>query len=587
MSTTVSKDAALWETLPKSALTALDASWSTFEPFYTELARRTLSADSIEEWMLDWSRLLDLLREIDSRLSVAKDLDTTNEATEKQFLAFQELVGIPSDAQDQVLREKLLASGLTPKNYALPLVRTRLEAEIFREENLPLGVEEQELGIEYARIRSTQTVPWNGAEVTLVELEREFLSPDRAIREKAFRLSAERALQDVPALTAVWQKLLTIRQQMAANAGEKDFRAYQWKVLARLDYTPDDCKRFCEAILEVVVPAASSIYESHRVKMGLETIRPWDLMDGWYAQPVGKGDAAPLAPFKTGAELAERSLAIFSKLDPGLGSNFKTMIDEGLLDLENKRGKAPGAYCTAFDVVRRPFILMNAVGIHDDVQTMLHEAGHAFHEFAYAGLPHPGQRAVPMEFAEVASMGMELLAAPFLERAKGGFYSTAEAARAQIEHLERSILFWPFMAVVDMFQHWVYEHPCEAAIGERASAHWDALWQKFIPAVDYSGFEAFRASGWQRKQHIFNAPFYYVEYGLAQLGAQQVWKRSLDAPAEALRHYREALSLGGTAPLPELFHRAGGQLSFDKQTLSDAVEFASVKISELRGKAGR
>jgi oligoendopeptidase F len=187
-----------------------------------------------------------------------------------------------------------------------------------------------------------------------------------------------------------------------------------------------------------------------------------------------------------------------------------------------------------------------------------------------------------MEFAEVASMGMELLAAPFLAREHGGFYSTADSARAQVEHLERSILFWPFMAVVDLFQHWVYENPTDASNGERASAHWDTLWQKFIPAVDYSGFESYRASGWQRKQHIFNAPFYYVEYGLAQLGAQQVWQRSLAAPAKALRQYREALSLGGTVALPELFRIAGGKLSFDKQTLKDAVEFASAQIRKLR-----
>ena len=572
----------LWATLPKSALTSLSAPWSTFEPFYAELVARTITTDSLERWMLDWSMLLNLLREIDARLSVAKDLDTTDKAAEKRFLEFQESVGIPSDAEDQKLREKLLASGLTPENYELPLVKLRLETEIFREANLPLGVEEQELGIEYARIRSTQTVPWNGAEVTLVELEREFLNPDRTVRERAWRLTANRALQDVPALTTVWQKLLTVRQRMAANAGENDFRSYQWKALSRLDYTPDDCKRLSDAILEAVVPAATSIYEAHRTRMGLSSLRPWDLMDGWYAQPVGTADTPALAPFKTGAELAERSLAIFTRLDPALGRDFKTMIDEGLLDLENKRGKAPGAYCTAFEVVRRPYILMNAIGTHDDVQTMLHEAGHAFHEFAYAGLPHPGQRAIPMEFAEVASMGMELLAAPFLAREHGGFYSTAEAARAQIEHLERSILFWPFMAVVDQFQHWVYEHPAAAADGERASAHWDTLWQKFIPAVDYSGFESYRASGWQRKQHIFNAPFYYVEYGLAQLGAQQVWKCSLTDPAEALRQYREALSLGGTVALPELFRIAGGKLSCDKQTLKEAVEFASAQIRKLR-----
>jgi len=280
-------------------------------------------------------------------------------------------------------------------------------------------------------------------------------------------------------------------------------------------------------------------------------------------------------------ELEEKTAAIFHRVDPQLGEYFEIMRRENLLDLDNRKNKAPGGYCTDFPVARRPFIFVNAVGLHDDVQTLLHEGGHAFHSFECYRIPYFQQLIPPVEFAEVASMGMELLASPYLTHQDGGFYSAEEAARARIEHLESSIRFWPYMAVVDAFQHWVYENPQDAANPASCDDHWEALWERFMPGVDWSGLEQERMTGWHRKLHIHQAPLYYVEYGLALLGAAQVWRRALSDQAGAVSAYRQALALGNTVTLPELFATAGAKFAFDEETLGEAVALMERTIDTL------
>jgi oligoendopeptidase F len=264
-----------------------------------------------------------------------------------------------------------------------------------------------------------------------------------------------------------------------------------------------------------------------------------------------------------------------------LGDYFRIMMQEGLLDLDARANKGPGGYCTYFAVAKRPFIFMRAVGLHDDVQTMLHEGGHAFHAFEISNLPYGMQREVGAEFSEVASMGMELLASPYLAAERGGFYSAADAARARREHLEGIILFWPYMAVVDAFQHWVYEHPAEAAHPARCDAHWGEIWARFMPGVDWQGLEQERVTGWHRKLHIHTYPFYYVEYGLAQLGAVQVWANARRDQAAAVAAYRKALALGNTVPFPQLFAAAGARFAFDAGTLQYAVQVVQETIASL------
>jgi len=272
---------------------------------------------------------------------------------------------------------------------------------------------------------------------------------------------------------------------------------------------------------------------------------------------------------------------IFQNVSPRLAEHFVTMRQEKLLDLENRKGKAPGGFCAVFDTKRQPFIFQNAVGIHGDVQTILHESGHAFHVFESASLPYYQQLNAPMEFNEVASMAIELIAAPYLVEHRGGFYSEADAARARVEYLERNILFWPYMAVVDAFQHWVYLNPKDAMKPIKCDQYWSQLWDRFMKGVDWQDLEDAKTTGWHRKSHIHTDPFYYVEYGLAQLGAVQVWANSIKDQTEAVACYRKALALGGTVTLPELFTTAGARFAFDAETLCEAVDLIEEKIFEL------
>lgn len=562
------------ENLPTKPEELLAWKWPQFEPYIQEVSARTLDAANVTEFLSDWSRLSECFMEIYNRLYVASTSNTADPAAQAAFKDFMDHLYPQAMQAEQVLKEKLLASGLQPQGFEIPLRNMRAEADLFRAENLPLLSEEQKLNNEYQRIISEQTVQWEGRELTVTQLHPIYYEIDRPRREKAWRLAAERQLADRQAINENWVRHLELRLKLAANAGRPDFRAYRWQQQLRFDYTPADCLSFHNAIATAVVPAALRIYERRRRAMGLDSLRPWDLN-------VDPASRPPLKPFKDVQELINKTHAIFQQVDPALGAHFGTMIREGLLDLENRKNKAPGAYCTDYSVIRRPFIFENAVGLHDDVQTLLHEGGHAMHVFESAALPYIHQLNVPMEFAEVASMAMELLASPYLEEARGGFYTPAEAARARIEHLESGILFWPYMAVVDAFQHWVYENPQDALQPANCDAAWTEQWLHFMPGVDYSGFEDVVATGWQRKLHIHEVPFYYVEYGLAQLGAVQVWRNALADQAGAVRSYRQALALGGNAPLPELYRTAGARLTFDAATLAEAVSLMESKIEEL------
>ncbi|MEJ2598442.1 MAG: M3 family oligoendopeptidase [Anaerolineales bacterium] len=410
--------------------------------------------------------------------------------------------------------------------------------------------------------------------MTLKQLVPALQDADRAKREHVWRLGAERQLADRQAINDLWAELLALRLKIAANAGLPDYRAYRWREMLRFAYTPQDCISFHQAIEAVVVPAAERIYEKRRKRLGVERLRPWDLD----LDPLGR---PPLRPFQSISELERGAQRIFNHVHPQFGAYFPTMQHEGLLDLDNRKGKAPGGYCIDFPVAKRPFIFANAVGLHDDVQTLLHEGGHAFHAFESNHLPYYHQLQVPSEFAEVASMGMELLAAPYLARREGGFYSEGEAARARIEHLETSICFWPYMAVVDAFQHWVYLHPEQATDSHQCDIQWGSLWQRFMRGQDWSGLEAEMVTGWHRKLHIHQIPFYYVEYGVAQLGAMQVWRSALHDQNAAVKAYRQALSLGSTAALPDLYHTAGIKFTFDARTLEEVVRLAEETIQQL------
>lgn len=560
--------------LPIKAVEFMDWPWAQIEPYFHDLAACPLNSEDITDWLADWTHLSLLLQESYQRLYVATTVNTADEEASRRFHAFLDDIYPRAQAAEAALKNKLLRSGLKPAGFEMPLRNLRAEVDLYHEANLPLLSDELKFWVEYDQIIGAQTVEWEGNEVTLLQLTPVYQSTDRARRERAWRLAATRQLADRGRINDLWVTLMDLRSQLAVNAQCPDYRAYRWQQLYRFDYTPEDCKQFHAAIEKVVVPAVQRLYERRRQRLGLDKLRPWDLDVDTFSRPH-------LKPYREVSELVEKTANIFHRVDPQFGEYFDIMRREQLLDLENRKSKAPGGYCTEFAMLRRPFIFMNAVGLHDDVHTLLHEGGHAFHIFEMAHLPYAQQMVVGMEFNEVASIAMELLGSPYLSLDGGGFYTPQESSRARAEHLLMVLRFWPYMAVVDAFQHWAYENHSTASDPANCDAAWAELWQRFMLGVDWSGLEDVMATGWQRKAHLIQTPFYYIEYGLAQLGAIQIWRNSLRDPVGAVAAYRRALALGGTVPLPQLYQTAGARLAFDEETLGEASELIVSTIERL------
>lgn len=561
----------MFDTLPAATADFLALDWPQIEPYFADLQTRPLNAETLDRWMADYAALGKLLDESYWSLWVATTQDTRDTEAEARFLHFLSAVQEPTQAAEYHLRVKLLASTLTPRQFAAPLRNLKAEVALFSQSNLPLLTEEHRLSGEYDQIRAAQTVHWNGKETTLVQLGMEYTSPDRAIREKAWCLGMERSLEDRASLNDLWARLFALRQHIAANADLPNYRDYRWQQMLRLDYTPDDCATFHRSIETVVVPAVERVHQRRKARLGLDSMRPWDV-------EVAFADAPP-RPFTSVEELETRTAALLAQLDPALADYFAIMQRENLLDLANRPGKMPSSYCATYPVQKRPFLFMNVVGTHEDVMTLFHELGHAFHSFESTHLPYHDQLEIGTEFHEVAAITMELLAAPYM--AQAGFYDPQQAARARVEHLENMLRFWPYIAVVDAFQHWAHSHPDRAADPANCDAAWADLWVRFMDYEDWSGLDDALRTGWQRKLHIFQSPFYYIDYGLAQLGAVQIWANARADLSAALERYRAALALGGTVPLPHLFAVAGARLAFDADTFAEAVEIIETTMAEL------
>ena len=549
--------------------------WPQIAPLFDQLERRATEAKStaaFEKWLLDWSELSAALDEEASRRNIAMTCHTDNAEAERAYLHFVEQVE-PQLKPRQFAMEQLYVAH--PQRNNLPKARYEVfdrdvanHVLLFRPENVALETEEAKLGQQYQKLIGSQTVNFRGEEKTLVQMGRFFEEPDRALRQEAWQLVAQRRLQDVNKCEEIMDEMIKLRHQLARNAGFNNYLEFSFRQKGRFDYTPADCVKFHDAIESEIMPAVREIQSERRQKLNLERLRPWDLA-------VDPQNRAPLKPFANVGEMVSRTQKIFNHLDAELAANFQEMQDKRLLDLDNRKGKAPGGYQSTLAEARVPFIFMNAVGVQRDVETILHEAGHAFHAQATRGEDLYPYRSAPIEFCEVASMAMELLGNEFIEE----FYAPAEAARARKTHLEGIIGFFPWMAVVDGFQHWIYTHPGHTR-AERKAAYL-RLMDRFGGDADFSGFEEVRAHSWHRQLHIFLYPFYYVEYGIAQLGALQVWANSKANKVKALNDYKNSLTLGGSRPLPELFIAAGCKLEFSAQTIRPLIQLASGETQKL------
>ena len=540
--------------------------WRAVAPLFQRLREQAEQANTgaaLERWLQDWGELLAALDQESTQRYVAMTCHTDNPTAERDYLHFVETLE-PEIKRCQFELERLYLAH--PARAQLPAARygifernTRARVELFRQENVPLETEESKLAQQYQKICGGLTVQFRGEEKTLAQMARYLEEPDRAVRQEAWTLVANRRLQVSDQLDDLFDQMLELRERIARNAGFDDFVSYAFRLRGRFDYTPADCLRFHEAIEQAVLPRLRRIQEDRRRTLQLESLRPWDLA----VDPLNR---APLRPFTDVAQMVSGAQRIFERLDPALAAQFRQMQALGLLDLDNRKGKAPGGYQSTLAEARLPFIFMNAVGLQRDVETLLHEAGHAFHAFASRTEDFFPYREAPIEFCEVASMSMELLGNQFLDV----FHEPADVRRAQRDHLEGILEIFPWIATVDSFQHWLYTHPGHSR-GERQQA-WSRLMQRFGGAVDWSGLEAFRDHLWHRQLHIFIHPFYYVEYGIAQLGALQIRANARRDPAAALRDYRNALALGGSLALPQLFAAAGCRLDFGAPTLRSLLQ---------------
>ena len=557
----------------------LTLDWDGIGPLYQALQEMELGEDSLDSWMEGWSDLRKLVDERYARLSLATKLDTTDEEAEKKYHDFLEHIYPSTRAADQKLKEKLLASKLVPTGMDLILNKMRTEADLFCKENLPLMTEESKLSTQFSKILGAQTIDWNGDEITITQARSKLQTPERDERKKLWELMSQSQLDDRDDINQLWAKFMDIRAELASNAGYPDYRSFRWLQQLRLDYSPEDSKEFIEAIRQVAVPAATRVYERYKTRLNIDRVRPWDLINNQTTFSL-----PPIKAFDTEEEFISRVGNIINKLDPVLGGYYQTMRDNQLFDLVNRKGKGPGGFCTSFAVVGLPFIFMNAAGKSADIRVLFHESGHAFHNFERFNLPYHHQWRPGMEFAEVASMAMELLAEPYLAEDKGGFMSTENAARTRLLNLEEKLLFWPYMAVVVAFQHWVYENQEEGKNPASCDAKWSALVDEFMPGINWEGYEDIKMTGWHRKMHIHQVPFYYIEYGLASMGAFQIMQSALRDQSKAIKDYRHALALGGTVSLPELYQASGANLSFDAQTLGEVVDLIEENLADLETK---
>jgi len=549
--------------------------WAVLQPFFEELRDRSVhSAAELERWLLDRSELEAVLSEDLAWRYIRMTCDTQDPQRAEAFQYFVNEIEPQVAPYDHALNEKMLASpylsGLDQGRYHVFLRSVRRASEIYRAENIPLKTEVSTKHQQYAAIVGAMTVTINGEELTLPQAADLLKSTDRAVREQAFRAIQERRMQDAQPLDQLFTELTQLRHQMALNAGFANFRDYMFAALGRFDYTPQDCFDFHLAIRETVVPLIDDIDLERRQDLGLPALRPWDLEVDPSGQP-------PLKPFGTGAELLEKTITVFQNLDPYLGDCLRTMRQMGHLDLESRKGKAPGGYNYPLDETGVPFIFMNATSSLRDVVTMLHEGGHAVHSFLTRSLPLGADKHPPSEVAELASMSMELMS---MDQWDVFFPNAEDLRRAKKTHLESVLETFPWVATIDKFQHWIYEHPnhTEAERHQRWTEIFDEFNQR---TVDWQGLERYKPYMWQKQLHIYEVPFYYIEYAMAQLGAIAVWRNYRQNAAEGLAAYKRALTLGYTAPIGEIYAAAGIRFDFSTSYLRTLADFVREEMAAL------
>ena len=558
-----------------------DASaWENIEPYVNDLLERKLTCSKcIETLISDSSNLAEHISETGALLYIGMTCDTENTEKKDDFLNFVENVRPKlSEFSDKLNRRIIDHSSLEdlPERYNLMIRGIVSDIEIFRVENIPLGVEQTKLVTEAQGITGAMTVEFEGKERTFPEMRGFLESNDRTQRKEAWKSMVNRWMENSEELSEIFDKLIKIRHQIALNAGFKSYTDYMFRAMHRFDYSVEDCLIFHKSIEEICMPIVKKINSERKSSFGLNKLSPWDVNEKSGSGPDIAGKL-PLRPFETVDEMVTKLSQLFHNMSNDLGAKFDKLVEMDTLDLETRKGKAPGGYQYYLEKSRIPFIFMNAAGLQGDLETMIHESGHAFHSLYCGHLELIDERDYPIEFAEVASMSMELLTQPGWSI----FYEEQnDADRAKISHLEGVVFLLPWIATIDAFQHWIYANPEHTR--EERKLQWISLRERFGSVMDWEGNEDFRELSWQQQGHLFGVPFYYVEYGIAQLGALQLWQTHRKNPKKALKDYSNAMELGNTKTLPDLFAAAELELGFDAEHLNSLIGEVEIAMSEIK-----
>ena len=548
------------------------SSWESIEPFMNDLRDRKLSCSNcLETFIADRSSLSEVISEARARLYIDMTCHTDDEDIQKSWMQFVENVQPKLSEYSDTLNRRLVehqALDELPERFGILVKGIKTDIAIFREENIPLSTQATKLVTEYNEICGAQMVEFDGEQKTFAQMAIYFENTDRKIREDAWKAVSERRFEDNERVSEIYDELIQIRHKMATNAGFEGFQQYMFASMHRFDYSIEDCLEFHESIETVCQPLRHRTDGERMRDLGVDSLRPWDMGVDVKGRP-------PLQPFNDVQEMVDGCSRIFHNMSEELGNYFDQLDANDCLDLDSRKGKAPGGYQYYLQKSRLPFIFMNAAGTQRNIETMIHEAGHAFHSFYSGHLDLIHERDSPIEFAEVASMSMELLTHPHWEE----FYDNKDADRARRKHLEDIISFMPWMATIDAFQHWVYANPNHSR--EERAEKWLELGERFGPKVDMTGFEDIHKVSWQRQGHLFGVPFYYVEYGIAQLGALQMWKYHRRDTQDALDRYKSGLSLGYTRGLTELFQASGLELSFSESYVGELIGEIDEALAEL------
>jgi len=550
-------------------------SWEDIQSFFIELKERTISSVlELEKWLFDRSELDAVLEEDMGWRYIKMSIETTNDVYVKNYTTFVTEIQPKIAPLEDELNKKLVDSPyfdqLDQEKYKIYLRGVKKELALFRQENVQLQADLQKESQEFGTISGAQTITYKGEEITLQKASTYLHSLDREEREQVYVMVKERRLKDIDSLNELYNRLIKKRHVVATNTGFKNYRDYMFEAMGRFDYSPQDCFDFHESIRSEIVPIIKGFQEERKEKLGFDQLRPWDM-------EVDTSGKPQLKPFKGGKELIDKATKAFYGIRKYYGDCLAIMNEMGHLDLESKNGKSPGGYNYPLYEIGVPFIFMNAVGTQNDLVTMVHEGGHAIHSFLTRDYEITAFKDLTSEIAELASMSMELIS---MDKWDEFYNSEEELKRAKRDQMERLLSILPWVAIIDKFQHWVYENPQHTV--EDRTAEWVKINKEFgTGVVDWEGHEDGKEVAWQKQLHLYEVPFYYIEYGMAQLGAIAIWRNYKQDPEKALDQYQAALSLGYTKTIGEIYETAGIKFDFSQAYVKELADFVKEELAKL------